>query len=100
METSHTYLQLKYIHCHLDDTIVVLNKVPCLHPRCNQCNILIPQKTILARHLRNTILKRELLRKHRHLATTTFQIEATTELWVWKQVLEKMNTFKYLYKML
>ena len=99
-ETSHTNLHIHYIHRHLEDTIVVLNKGPCPHPWRNQCNIFIPQKKMLARHLGTTILNRVSELKHRHLASTTTQIEATTEFWVWNQVLEKLDTFKYLDMML
>ena len=57
-ETIHTNLQLHYIHRHLEDTIVVLNKGPFPHSLCNQCNILLTQKIMLARHLGTKILKR------------------------------------------
>ena len=50
-ETSRTNLQLHYMHRNLEETIVILNKGPCPHPCCNQCNIFIPQDAMLARYL-------------------------------------------------
>ena len=55
---------------------------------------------MLARHLGTTILKRVPELKHHHLASTTTQIEATKEFCVRNQLLEKVDTFKYLGSML
>ena len=47
-------------------------------------------------HLGTIMFKSGGKRKHHHLAATAAQVEAGTEFWAQDQVLENLDTFKYL----
>ena len=53
-----------------------------------------------AGHLGTTMFKSGGKRKHHHLAATAAQVEAGTEFRAQNQVLEKLDTFNYLGRML
>ena len=99
-ETSHTNLLLHFIHQITEDTIVVLNKGPGPHHRCKQCNMFIPQGAMLARHLGTAMCKRWSEQKRRRLATTNARSAAGMELQARYQLIEKLDTFKYMVRML
>ena len=54
----------------------------------------------MAWHLGTTMWERGSEWKHRNLAATASHIEAITEFWVWNQVLDKVDTFKYMDRMM
>ena len=53
-----------------------------------------------AGHLGTTMFKSGGKFKHHHLAATVAQVEAGTEFWAQDQVLENLDTFNYLGRML
>ena len=74
--TSRTNLCLNAMHRHVDDIIVVLNKVPGPHPRYNKCYMFILQGEMATGHLGTEMCKRGLEKKRRHISTTTTQVAA------------------------
>ena len=79
---------------------MVLKKGPGIHPWCNNGIMIINQEAMAAGHLGTTMFKSGGKRKHHHLAATAAQVEAGTEFRAQDQVLEKLDTFNYLGRML
>ena len=53
-------LQVDFVHRHVEDTILVLNKGPFPHPWCKQFNMFISQGSMDAVHLGTIMCTREL----------------------------------------
>ena len=64
--TNRTNLWVHFMHLHVKNTIVVLNKVPVPHPCCNQCYLFIPRGAMVAGYLGTAIYKRGLKQNIRH----------------------------------
>ena len=91
---------MHFIHWNVEDTIVVLNEVPRTHPQCNQCDMLIPRGEMVTGHLRTVMRKKGAEQKRCHLAATATRVEVGTEFQARDQVLEKVETLRYLDRML
>ena len=100
IDTSRINLRFYFMHWHMEDTIVVLNKGPGPHPRYEQCDMFIPQEAMAAGHLGTAMCKIGSEKKHRRLAATVNRLEVGTEFQTRDQVLEKVDIFKYLVRML
>ena len=86
----------KFIHRHVEDTIVTLNKGTILHIRCDHCNISIPWETLLEGHLRNIMYNMGVECNHPCLAVSATHEAAVKEFRVTDHVLERVDMFKYL----
>ena len=85
---------------HMEDTIMVLKEVSGPHPWCDKFYMFITQEAMASGHLGITMCKNGGKRKHHHLPATAAQLAAGTEFRVQDQVLEKLDTFNYLVRML
>ena len=56
----------------------------------------IPPEMMVARHLGTVMCKKGEEKNYHHLSATAAQVSTGKYLWVWNQVLEKGDTFKYL----
>ena len=52
-----TNLWLHFMHQHAEDTILVLNKGPGIHPQCEQCDMFTPRVVMAELHLVTTMCK-------------------------------------------
>ena len=98
--TSRTNLQFYFMHWHVEDTILVINKGPGPQPQCDQCGMFIPWGEMTLRHLGNAICKISVERKRRHISSTSIQVSACIEFRAQYQVLENVETFNCLGRIL
>ena len=48
---TRTAMRVHFLHRHILDTMVILEEVNLPHPRCTQCDMLVPQRALNGRHL-------------------------------------------------
>ena len=92
-----------WIHCmhwHAEYTIFILNEGTIPHPTCNQYDMFILREALAAGHLGTAMCLRGSEWKHRRLAAADAQEAARTEFRAWDHVLERVETFKYLGRIL
>ena len=75
MERSATRMAIlvKFMHLHVRDTVVILDKGNLPHPWCPQCNILVSWYALNRRHLVTAQWDRGVERKIRRLAEEELQ---------------------------
>ena len=56
-----------FMHRHILDTVVILELVNSSHPRCVQCDMLVPRRTLNGRHPATSQCARGAERKRRRL---------------------------------
>ena len=44
-------MRVHFVHRHVQDTVVMLEEVNLLHPRCHRCDMQVPRKALNGRHL-------------------------------------------------
>ena len=88
------------MHQNLEYTIIIFNEVTVPHPQCDQCDRFIPWEALTEGHLQTAILKREEKWKIHFLAAADAQETAGTELGAWEHVLDWVEIFKYLVRIL
>ena len=49
--SSRTNLQIHFVHCYVWDTIMILEEGNGSYPRCPQCDMFMPQKSLNSRNL-------------------------------------------------
>ena len=89
-------LRIHFIHCNMEDTIVILNEVNNLHTRWDQCGMFIPRCSLEEGHINTTVCKRLEEQNHRHLLCASAQEAARTEFRVQEYVIYRVDTFMYL----
>ena len=99
-DTSHTNLQLHFMQWNVEDTIIILNKGTVPHPRCGKCVMFLPLDTLVAWYLSTKICSRGVEQNFHHLAVNYAWVASGTELWDRYQILKKVDTSKYLIRML
>ena len=85
---------------HVEDTIVVLKEGLGPQPWCDNYNMFLIQEAMSEGHLVTTMCKSGGDLNHHHTAATAAHLEAGMEFRAQDEVLEKLDTFNYLVRML
>ena len=89
------------MHQHVEDNIIVLNKFTPPYPtRCGQCDMFVPQDTLAAGNLCTKMCRMGVDKKRHSLAANYTQLSTRVEFRDQEQVLNKVDTSKYLGSML
>ena len=80
----------------VEDTILVINKVTGPHPMYNQYDLFIAQRVITVGHLGTARCKRRAEKRRHRLSPTVARVATGTEFQERDQVIENLDTFKYL----
>ena len=99
-ETIYTNLRLHFMIWHVEYTIVVLKGGLGPHPWCDNYNMFLTQDAMAEGHIGTTMCKSGVNRNHHHIYDTVSQVTAGTEFQAQDQVLEKLDAFNYLVRML
>ena len=89
-----------FMQQHMEDTIMLLDKVNVPYHRCKQCYMFLPRENVLAGRLGTKICRRGSEWNCRHIAANAAQVEAGKEFQAHDHIIYKVNTFKYLVRML
>ena len=63
-------MQVHFLHRHVLDTVVIQEEEKPPHPRCTQCNIMVPKRSLNGRHPAADQCARGEEQKRRRLAET------------------------------
>ena len=88
------------MHWNVEDAMMILKEGIGPHPWCDNCNIIINQDAMAAGHLGTTMCKSGVKLNHHHLAATAAHISAGTDFRAQDEVLENLDTFNYLGRMM
>ena len=66
--TARTAMRVHFLHRHFLDIMVILEEGNLLHPRCPQCNMMVPWSTLNGRHPATAYCARGAEQKRRRLA--------------------------------
>ena len=89
-----------FMHWHMEDTIFILNEGTISHPQCGQYNILILREPLEAGKFSTKICKRGAEQNNRRLADASTWKATRTEFRGQYYVLERVERFKYLFRIL
>ena len=64
---TKTEMRVHFLHRHVLDTVVILEKGKLTHPQCTLCNMLVPQRALKGRYPSTAQCARGAERKRRHL---------------------------------
>ena len=99
--TSWTNRQIYFIHRNVEDTIFFsFDKGMVLLLQCGQFDIFVTRKTSASGHLDIEMCSRMAVRKRHRLSANSARVAAGTEFWARDQVLDKLDTFKTLWRIL
>ena len=91
---------INFMRGHVEYTIFILNEGTILHPPCNQYDMFILCEALAAGHLGTAICLKGAEWKRRRLAAAAAQEAAGTEFRAQDHVLERLETVKYLDRLL
>ena len=67
---TRTAMRVNFVHRHVLDTVVMLEKGKPPHPRCAKCNMKIPRRELNGHHPGTTQCEKGVERRRRRLAET------------------------------
>ena len=98
--TNWPKIDMYFMHWHMEDTIFILNEGTISHPQCGQYNILILREPLEAGQFSTKICKRGAEQNNRRLADASTWKATRTEFRGHYYVLERVERFKYLFRIL
>ena len=87
-------------HRHVQDTTIILEEGNLLHPRCPQCDILVPWWALNRKHLTTAQCDQGVKRKRRRMAKEELRESADRDFQDYSRSLEMVTSFKYLGRVL
>ena len=87
---------VNFMHLHVRDTVVILDKGNPPHPRCPQCDILVPWYALNGRHLATAQWDRGVERKIRRLAEEELRDILERIFQAYGTPLNNVTEFKYM----
>ena len=87
---------VKFMHLHVRDTVVILDKGNLPHPWCPQCNILVSWYALNRRHLVTAQWDRGVERKIRRLAEEELREILERAFQAYGTPLDNVTEFKYM----
>ena len=89
-----------FLNRHVLDTMVILEEGNLPHPRCTQCNILVPRRTLNSRYPSTAKCARGAERKMRRLAEAELRESSERAFEAYGEPLENVTVFRYLVRVL
>ena len=65
---TRTVMQMQFCNRHVRDIVIILEEGNLQHPRCSQCNMLVPWRALSLRHHATAMCKKGAERKIRRMA--------------------------------
>ena len=93
---TQTEMRIQFWRRHVRDIVVVLEEGNLLHPRCSQCYMLVPWRTLNGKHQVTAMCRSGAERKRRRLAETELRESTEMALEAYGKQLEAVPSFKYL----
>ena len=76
--------------------MIILEEGNLPHPRCSQCNMLVPWRALTGRHHATAMCKKGAERKRRWMAEAELRDSTERAFEAYGKPLETVSTFKYL----
>ena len=89
-------MRVHFLHRNVQDNVVILEEGNLPHPRCPQCDMLVPCHALKGRHLATTQCSRGADRKIRRLSEKELREISERYFQAYVQPLENITAFRYL----
>ena len=89
-------MRVHFWRTHVRDTIIILEEVNLLHPRCENFDMVVPWRAFNGRHKSTTMCKRGAERKLRRLAEAEIRESMKMAFEVYGQHIQSVPRFTYL----
>ena len=93
---TRTAMRVHFWRRHVRDTIIILEEGNLPHPRCENCDMFVPWRTLNGRHKSTMMCKSGAERKRRRLAEAEIRESTEMALEVYRQQIKSVPRFTYL----
>ena len=93
-------MRVHLFHQHVQDTVIILEEVNITHPRCPQCDMLMPWCTLNGRHLSTAQYAKGLERERRRLVEENLRKILERAFQAYREPLETVTLFKYMVRVM
>ena len=93
---TRTAMQMHFCNRNVWDIMIILEEGKLPHPRCSQCDMLVPWRSLNGRHHATAMCKKIVERKIRRMAEAELRYSTERAFQAYGKPLEMLATFKYL----
>ena len=97
---TRTAMQMHFLHRHVLNTVVVLEKGNLPHPWCARCDIMFPRRALNVRHLATAQCARGAERKRWRLAEADTRESSERSFEAYGELIQNFSSFRYLGRVL
>ena len=87
-------MRVHFVHLHVLDAVVILEEGNFPHPRCAQCDMLVPRRALNGRHPGTAQCKKGVERNRRRLAEAEMQESAERAFEAYGKPINNVTEFK------
>ena len=91
---ARTEIRVHFLHIHIWNTVVILEEGNLPHPRCPQCDLLVPWKALNGRHTKTAHCTKVVERKRCRLVMEEMREIAARAFQAYGRSLETFPSFK------
>ena len=89
-------MRMHFCNRHVRDVVIIFEGGNILHPRCSQCDMVVPWRAINVRHHATAMCKNGAEKKRRKRTETELRDRTERDFEAYGKPLERVSTFKYL----
>ena len=93
-------MRVQFLHRHVLNIVVILEEVNYPHPRCGQCDMLVPRQALNSRHYVMAQCVRGAERKSWRLAEAETRESSERAFEAYREPINVFSTFRYLGRVL
>ena len=93
-------MRVHFVHRHIQDIVVMLEKGNFPHPRCARCDMQVPWKALNGCHLGTAQCAKGAERKRRQLAETKTRENSERAFKAYGEPMDAVSEFRYLGRLL
>ena len=97
---KRTAMRVHFCRWHVRDVVIILEEGNLPHPRCPQCDMLVPWRSLNGRHKSTAMCRIGVEKKRRRLAEAEVRDSAEMAFEVYEGQLQAVPSFKYLGRIL
>ena len=97
---TQTEMRIHFWQQHVRDVVIILEEGNLPRPRCPQCDILVPRRSLNGRHKSTYMCRSGAERKRRRLAEDEVRESTEMAFEVYREQLQTVPSFKYLGRIL
>ena len=89
-------MRMNFCSRHVRDTVIILEEGNLSHPRCSQCDMLVPWRALNGKHHETAMCRSGAERERRRMAETKLRESTEMAFEAYRKQLEAVPSFKYL----